>query len=354
MSNVPPKYTVGISTGDVNGVGLEVILKTFADTRVMERITPVLYGSGKLVAAYRKALNLPAVNFTNQKSLDRLQAHSLNVLNIFEEDVPLQLGATNEIGGKYAFLSLQAAARDLVDRRIDALVTAPINKKNIQSPDFQFHGHTEYIASLTKAEPLMILVGGDLRVATVTTHVPISEVAGLIKRETIEKKLNLLEASLRRDFGIDKPRIAVIGLNPHAGDDGLIGTEDQNEIVPAIKNARQKGWLVYGPYAADGFFGSGQQAKFDAVLAMYHDQGLVPFKALSFGSGTNYTAGLPVVRTSPDHGTGFDIAGKNTADESSFRQAVYTAIDVLDHRVGYEDRHSNPLERRPAPARERG
>lgn len=352
--SAPPKYTIGISTGDINGIGLEVILKTFSDTRVMERITPVLYGSGKLVAAYRKALNMPAVNFTNQKSLERLQAHALNVLNIFEEDVPLNLGASNELGGRYAFLSLKAATNDLVERKIDALVTAPINKKNIQSPEFQFKGHTEYIASLTKAEPLMILLNDELRVATVTTHVPLSEVASLIKREVIEKKLNLLEASLRRDFGIDKPRIAVLGLNPHAGDEGLIGKEEIDEIIPAVKNARQKSWLVYGPYAADGFFGSGQHLKFDAVLAMYHDQGLVPFKALSFGTGTNYTAGLPVVRTSPDHGTGFDIAGKNTADETSFRQAVYTAIDVLDHRVGYEDRHSNPLERRPAPARERG
>jgi 4-hydroxythreonine-4-phosphate dehydrogenase len=265
----------------------------------------------------------------------------------------LQVGVQNEVGGKYAFLSLQAAARDLVDKKIDALVTAPINKKNIQSPEFQFKGHTEYIASLCNTEPLMILLSEELKVATVTTHVPVSEVAPLIKRERIEQKLKLLEQSLRRDFGIDKPRIAVLGLNPHAGDDGLIGQEEQTEIIPAVKNARQRGWLVYGPYAADGFFGSGQHQKFDAILAMYHDQGLVPFKTISFGSGTNYTAGLPVVRTSPDHGTGFDIAGKNTADETSFRQAVYAAVDVLDHRIGYEDRNSNPLPKRPETAKER-
>jgi 4-hydroxythreonine-4-phosphate dehydrogenase len=273
---------------------------------------------------------------------------------VYEEEVPLQLGVQNETGGKYALLSLQAAARDLVDKKIDGLVTAPINKKNIQSPEFQFKGHTEYIASLCNTEPLMILMSEELRVATVTTHVPISEVAPLITRERIEQKLKLLEQSLRRDFGIDKPRIAVLGLNPHAGDDGLIGKEEQDEIIPAVKNVRQRGWLVYGPYAADGFFGAGQHLKFDAVLAMYHDQGLVPFKALSFGSGTNYTAGLPVVRTSPDHGTGYDIAGKNKADETSFRQAVYSAVAILDQRTGYEDRHANPLQRRPEPARDKG
>ena len=353
MSNTSPKYTIGITTGDINGIGLEVILKTFSDTRVFQRVTPVLYGSGKVLVAYRKALNMQAANFTNQKSLERLQPNALNVLNVYEEDVPLQIGTQHETGGKYALLSLQAAARDLVDRKIDALVTAPINKKNIQSPEFQFNGHTEYIASLCNTEPLMILMSEDLRVATVTTHVPLSEVAPLIKRERIEQKLKLLEQALRRDFGIDKPRIAVLGLNPHAGDDGLIGREEIDEIIPAVKNVRQRGWLVYGPYAADGFFGAAQHTKFDAVLAMYHDQGLVPFKALSFGSGTNYTAGLPVVRTSPDHGTGFDIAGKNKADESSFRQAVYTAVEVLDHRTGYEDRNANPLPRRTEIAKER-
>jgi 4-hydroxythreonine-4-phosphate dehydrogenase len=351
--SAPAKYTLGLTTGDINGVGLEVILKTFSDTRVFERVTPVLYGSGKTLVAYRKALNMQTANFTNQKSLDRLQPHALNVLNVYDEEVPLNIGTQTEAGGKYAFMSLQAAAKDLVERKIDALVTAPINKKNIQSPDFQFNGHTEYLASLTKSEPLMILTSGDLRVATVTTHVPVSQVAPLITRERIELKLKLLEQSLRRDFGIDKPRIAVLGLNPHAGDEGLIGTEEQSDIIPAVKNTRQKGWLVYGPYAADGFFGSGQHSKFDAVLAMYHDQGLIPFKALSFGSGTNYTAGLPVVRTSPDHGTGFDLAGKNKADEASFRQAVYTAVDILDHRIGYEDRNSNPLQRRLEPAKER-
>lgn len=352
--SLPPKYTIGISTGDINGIGLEVILKTFSDTRMFERITPVLYGSGKTLVAYRKALNMQTANFTNQKSLERLQLNALNVLNIYEEDAQLNIGTQNEIGGKYALISLQAAARDLVDKKIDALVTAPINKKNIQSPEFQFKGHTEYIASLCNAEPLMILVSEELKVATVTTHVSISEVPQLIKRERIEQKIKLLEQSLRRDFGIDKPRIAVLGLNPHAGDDGLIGREEIDEIIPAVKNARQKGWLVYGPYAADGFFGAAQHLKFDAVLAMYHDQGLVPFKALSFGSGTNYTAGLPVVRTSPDHGTGYDIAGKNKADEGSFRQAVYTAIEVLDHRTGYEDRNTNPLQRRVEPVKDKG
>jgi 4-hydroxythreonine-4-phosphate dehydrogenase len=226
---------------------------------------------------------------------------------------------------------------------VDAMVTAPISKHNIQSSTFPYRGHTEFLAAKTNQEPLMLMISGELRIATLTTHVPIQEVAALVKRETIERKLNILHQSLRRDFGIDKPRIAVLGLNPHAGDKGLIGQEEINEIVPAINNVKQSGKLVFGPYAADGFFGSGQYTRFDAVLAMYHDQGLVPFKALSFGSGTNFTAGLNIVRTSPDHGTGFDIAGRNLANEDSFRQAVFTAVDILDQRLAYDERNANPM-----------
>lgn len=341
MSN--RKYQIGITTGDINGIGLEVILKTFSDSRMYERVTPVLYGSAKVVSFHRKALNLNAINSVNHKNAERLQMNTLNIVNCYEEDVNVQLGVQNEVGGAYGRKSLEAATNDLLNNILDAIVTAPISKKNIQSSTFQYRGHTEYLAARTQQEPLMILLSGDLRVATLTTHVPISEVAALVKRELIERKLNILHQSLRRDFGIDKPRIAVLGLNPHAGDQGLIGQEELNEIVPAIKNAKQSGNLVFGPYAADGFFGSGQHMKFDAILAMYHDQGLVPFKALSFSTGTNFTAGLSIVRTSPDHGTGFDIAGRNLANEDSFRQAVFTAVDILDNRNAYDERYANPI-----------
>jgi 4-hydroxythreonine-4-phosphate dehydrogenase len=339
------KYTIGLTTGDINGIGLEVVLKTFSDNRMYERITPVLYGSTKVIGFHRKALNLSAINSVNHKSLERLQLNTLNILQCYEDEVNVQLGVQNEVGGAYARKSLEAATTDLLAGNLDALVTAPINKKNIQSSTFNYTGHTEYLAAKTNQEPLMILLNGDLRVATVTTHVPVQDIASMIKRERIEKKLNILHQSLRRDFGIDKPRIAVLGLNPHAGDNGLIGSEEINEIAPAIAQAKQNGKLVFGPYSADGFFGSGQFHSFDAILAMYHDQGLIPFKTLSFSSGTNYTAGLNIVRTAPDHGTGFDIAGRNKANEDSFRQAVFAAIDILDHREAYDERNANPINR---------
>ncbi len=346
------KYIIGITTGDINGVGLEVVLKTFSDNRMYERITPVLYGSSKVVSFHRKALNLNAINSVNQKSIEHLQLNTLNIINCYEEEVHVQLGVQNEVGGAYARKSLEAATVDLLGGHIHALVTAPINKKSIQSSTFNYSGHTEYLAAKTNQEPLMILLHDDLRVATVTTHVPIQDVAAQITRERVERKLTLLFKSLRRDFGIDKPRIAVLGLNPHAGDNGLIGQEELNEILPAIANAKQNGMIVFGPYSADGFFGSGQFRSFDAILAMYHDQGLIPFKTLSFSSGTNFTAGLSVVRTSPDHGTGFDIAGRNLANEDSFRQALFTAIDILDHRAAFDERTANPVKHQEV-ARER-
>ncbi len=339
------KYTIGLTTGDINGIGLEVVLKTFSDNRMYERITPVLYGSTKVIAYHRKALNLSAINSVNHRTTERLQLNTLNILQCYEDEVNVQLGVQNEVGGAYGRKSLEAATADLLAGNLDALVTAPINKKNIQSSTFNYTGHTEYLAAKTNQEPLMILLSGNLRVATVTTHVPLQEVAALIKRERIEKKINILHQSLQRDFGIDKPRIAVLGLNPHAGDNGLIGQEEINEIIPAIANAKQSGKQIFGPYSADGFFGSGQFNSFDAILAMYHDQGLVPFKTLSFSSGTNYTAGLSLVRTAPDHGTGFDIAGRNKASEESFRQAIFTAIDILDQRAAFDERNSNPINR---------
>jgi 4-hydroxythreonine-4-phosphate dehydrogenase len=345
MSLSKNKYKIGITTGDINGIGIEVIIKTFSDSRMSENIIPVLYGSSKVVNFHRKALNIKEFNFANQKNVEKLQPNTLNIINCYEEDVVCTLGIQNEIGGKYALISLEAATKDLIDRKIDAIITAPINKKNIQSPGFVFNGQTEYLSSKANAEALMIMLSGELRVATLTTHIPVKDIASAITKDKIEKKVTILDQTLRRDFGIDKPRIAILGLNPHAGDSGLIGNEENTEIIPAIKNLKQKGLMVFGPYSADGFFGSGQFTKFDGILAMYHDQGLIPFKALSFGSGTNYTAGLPFIRTSPDHGTGFDIAGRNLANEDSFRQAIFEAIDILENREAYEERNANPLKR---------
>lgn len=345
MSLSKNKYKIGITTGDINGIGIEVIIKTFSDSRMCENIIPVLYGSSKVVNFHRKALNIKEFNFANQKNVEKLQPNTLNIINCYEEDVVCTLGIQNEIGGKYALISLEAATKDLIERKIDAIVTAPINKKNIQSPGFVFNGQTEYLSSKANAEALMIMLNGELRVATLTTHIPIKDIASAITKDKIEKKVTILDQTLRRDFGIDKPRIALLGLNPHAGDSGLIGNEENLEIIPAIKNLKQKGLMVFGPYSADGFFGSGQFSKFDGILAMYHDQGLIPFKALSFGSGTNFTAGLPFIRTSPDHGTGFDIAGRNLANEDSFRQAIFEAIDILENREAYEERNANPLKR---------
>ncbi len=339
------KYTIGLTTGDINGIGLEVLLKTFADNRIYERITPVLYGNAKVVAFHRKALNLNAINSVNQKNAERLQFNTLNIIQCYEDEVHVQLGVQNEVGGAYGRKSLEAATTDLLSGKLDALVTAPINKNNIQSSTFSYTGHTEYLAAKTNQEPLMILINDALRIATVTTHVPVQDVAPLIKRDRIERKIDILHHSLRRDFGIDKPRIALLGLNPHAGDNGLIGKEEINEIIPAITNGKQKGRLLFGPFSADGFFGSGQYQSYDAILAMYHDQGLVPFKTLSFTSGTNYTAGLDIVRTAPDHGTGFDIAGRNKANEDSFRQSLFNALDILDHREAYDERYANPINR---------
>jgi 4-hydroxythreonine-4-phosphate dehydrogenase len=340
------KPVIGISCGDLNGIGIELIIKVFSDNRVLEQCTPVIFASNKAINFYRKAI--PEVNFNYQstKELNRLNARQVNVCNCWEEEVTISPGQLNDTGGKYAVKSLEAVVQALKQKQVDGIVTAPIHKKNIQSDSFHFTGHTPYLKSSFGAnDVLMLLYANNFRVGLVTEHVPVAEIAKYITREAIVSKLMLLQQSLQKDFGIDKPKIAVLGLNPHAGDEGLIGNEEETIIKPAIKDAKQKDILAFGPYSADAFFARHQYEKFDAVLAMYHDQGLIPFKSLAPIEGVNFTAGLPIVRTSPDHGVAFDIAGKNKADSSSFLAAVFACIDIIRNRSEYAENHKNPLKK---------
>ncbi|HWK56976.1 MAG TPA: 4-hydroxythreonine-4-phosphate dehydrogenase PdxA [Parapedobacter sp.] len=338
------KLKIGISIGDVNGIGLEVIIKTLVDSRMMEYFTPIVYGSTKVASFHRKALGINDFSFNVINAVQQANPKRANMINCWEEEVKITLGEENEIGGKYAFLSLKHAVDDLVRGEIDALVTAPINKHNIQREGFEFPGHTEYLQARTESnDALMFMVSDELRVGVVTGHIPVKDIAPNISTEAIISKLALMDASLKRDFWIRKPKIAVLGLNPHAGDNGLIGKEDETIIAPAIAEAKSKGVFCFGPYPADGFFASETYTKFDAVLAMYHDQGLIPFKHIAARSGVNFTAGLPVVRTSPDHGTGYDIAGKNVASEMSFREAVFAAVHIVARRREQDELLSNPL-----------
>lgn len=335
---------IGISVGDLNGIGIELIIKTFADSRISEFCTPIIFGSNKVINHYRKMMPEVNINYNNIKEINKANPKQLNVFSVWEEDVEILPGQANETGGKYGVLSLQAAVKALRDNEIDALVTAPLNKHTMQSGDFNFTGHTPYLKEAFKAdEVLMLMVAENMKVALLTEHVAIGDVAKNITKEQIIKKINLLKNSLKKDFGIDRPKIAVLGLNPHAGDEGLVGKEEKEIIRPAVIEAKKNDCVVLGPYSADAFFARGIHEKFDAVLAMYHDQGLIPFKSLALGEGVNFTAGLPVIRTSPDHGTAFDIAGKNLADEASFRQAIFTAIDIYETRMGYAERTRNPL-----------
>jgi 4-hydroxythreonine-4-phosphate dehydrogenase len=338
------KIIVGITQGDINGIGLEVIIKTFLDPQMLEICTPVVFGSNKTASFHRKALNIEDFSFNQIRNLSEINHKRVNIVNVYEEEAEIELGKQTPNGGKYALKSLEAAAVALFEAKIDVLVTAPINKENIQSPEFKFPGHTEYLEEkFGEGNSLMFLVSDDLRVAVVTGHIPVTRVAQELTTEKILKKIQLLHQSLVQDFSIRAPKIAVLGLNPHAGDNGIIGDEEKNIIIPAINKAKENNMLVYGPYPADGFFGTETYKKFDAVLAMYHDQGLIPFKTISFNSGVNFTAGLPVVRTSPDHGTAYDIAGKNIASEESFRKAVYTAIDIFKIRKQNKAIAANPL-----------
>ena len=338
------KIRVAITQGDTNGVGYEVILKAFADPTILELCTPIIYGSPKIATYHRKALNLET-NFTTINDAEEVRDGRINLLNCFDDEIKIDFGTPSEEAGHAAFCALDRAMTDYRKGLYDVLVTAPINKATIQNPGFHFPGHTEYIeTSLGEGKKaLMILMNDVLRVALVTTHLPIKDIAKSITKEAIIEKATIFHEALRRDFRISCPRIAILALNPHAGDDGLLGAEEKEVILPAIEQLAESGIQAFGPYAADGFFGSGTFDYFDGVLAMYHDQGLAPFKTIALDNGVNYTAGLPIVRTSPDHGTAYDIAGQGKADENSLRQAIYTAIDIFRNRKNYDEPLANPL-----------
>ena len=333
---------VGISIGDLNGIGSEVILKTFEDTRMLELCTPVIFANVKILSFIRKNFE-SIVPLHGIDKLDQIVIGKVNVFNLWREGIDLNLGTNDEKVGQYAIKSFVAATKALKDGEIDVLVTAPINKYNIQSEDFKFPGHTDYLNQELEGDALMLMVQDNLRVGLLTDHIPINEVASHLTEELIFKKIETINQTLIQDFSINKPKIAVLGLNPHCGDGGVIGNEDDAILKPALKKLFEKGTLVFGPFPADGFFGSNQYEKYDAVIAAYHDQGLIPFKTLSFGNGVNYTAGLNKVRTSPDHGTAYDIAGKNKADYNSFKEAVYLAIDVYNSRNQYAEISVKPL-----------
>ncbi len=339
------KPVIGISTGDLNGIGIELIIKAFSDHRLLEMCTPIIFSSNKVINFYKKSVPDANFNYQSIKDFTRINHKQVNIFNCWEEEIAITPGQLTETGGIYAVKSLVAAAEALKEKKIQGLVTAPIHKKNTQSPQFNFTGHTPYLKNLFGVpEVVMLMVADNFRVALLSEHVPVSEAAKYVTRENILSKLTVLNQSLIKDFGIDKPKIAVLGLNPHAGDEGLIGKEEEEIIRPAIKEAKHN-MLVMGPYSADAFFARRHYEKFDAVLAMYHDQGLIPFKSLASGEGVNYTAGLPAIRTSPDHGTAFDIAGKNKADASSFLTAIYECIDIINRRNGYVENRRNPLKK---------
>jgi len=335
---------VGVSIGDPNGIGMEVIIKTFMDNRMMQMCTSIVYASSKTASFHRKALGINDFSFNFIKTAEQANPKNANLINVWEEEIVIELGKDTQTGGKYALKSFEAALKDLKEGKIDVLVTAPLNKHNIPSEKSKFIGHTEFLTNYFAAQDhLMMMVGDELRIATVTGHIPLSEVASTLSTQKIENKAKIFLKSLTEDFGIRKPKIALLGLNPHAGDNGLLGKEEETIILPAINNLKNEGHLVYGPFGADGFFGSGNFTKFDGILSMYHDQGLVPFKTLAFENGVNFTAGLSVVRTSPDHGTAYDIAGKNCANEQSFRSAVYLAVDIFNQRKNLKETTANPL-----------
>lgn len=343
MSNI----TIGITCGDINGIGLEIILKAIALKKAGRAFNMIIYGSTKVVAYHKNIITQENIQFFPIQTPAEAQPDRVNVINCWQDNVNITLGKPSDVSGKCAFLALEQAVKDLKDGEIDALVTAPINKKAMQMADFPFIGHTEYITDAFGAkDSLMLMISDNLRIGLATNHLPLCDVAAAITQEKILRKLLILAETLKIDFNIERPTIAVLGLNPHAGDEGAIGQEEENVIRPAIEQAKEKGVLAFGPFPADGFFGSGQYQKFDATLAMYHDQGLAPFKTLSFGEGTNYTAGLASVRTSPDHGTAYDIAGKGEAEESSLIRAIYLAADIVRNRNEYLEMHANSLELR--------
>ena len=338
------RIRVGITQGDINGIGYEVIIKALMDPRILDVCTPVVYGSPKVLAYHRKALNIPNFSLNSVATARDANPRRANLINCLDDNARVELGKPSGYSGEAAFISLEMAVHDLIEHQIDVLVTAPINKFTIQSKDFNFAGHTEYLQEkLASEEVLMLMVSEYLKVGVVTGHIPLSMVPGEITSDLILRKLRILNQSLKQDFDIGTPRIAVLGLNPHSGDQGLLGTEEEEIIKPALELARKENIMALGPYAADGFFGSGLYQKFDAVLAMYHDQGLAPFKALSFDSGINFTAGLPFVRTSPAHGTAYEIAGLDKASPDSMRQAIYMAVDIYKSRKANRELKKNAL-----------
>lgn len=335
---------VGITQGDTNGIGYEIILKAFDNQEMFDICTPVVYGSPKAIAYHRKALEMETP-YNAISNASEAQAGKLNIINCNSDELHIELGTVSDEAGFAAFQALEMATKDYQDGKIDVLVTSPINKSSIQSEKFTFPGHTEYLQERcgNGEKALMILCSGDMRVAVATSHMALRDIPAAITPELLEEKITLLNDSLKRDFNIDAPKIAVLSLNPHAGDNGLLGTEEQEVISPTVRKMNDNGIFCYGPFAVDGFMGSGKYACFDAILAMYHDQGLAPLKALAMNDGVNFTAGLPIVRTSPAHGTALDIAGKGVADENSFRQAIYTAIDIIRNREMYDNARRNPL-----------
>jgi 4-hydroxythreonine-4-phosphate dehydrogenase len=339
------KIRVGITIGDVNGIGPEIIIKTLRNAEFTKDFIPIIYGSTRVMSFHKKAINDEFFNYHSIKDADDAVASKNNMISCWDFEVKVNLGEKSKEAGKCAFMSLERATKDLAESKIDVLVTAPICKEAIQEAGFEFPGHTEYLAHLSnEPEALMVMTSENLKVAVLTSHIPLKDVVNEVKKDKIIDKIKKFSFSLERDFGIRKPKIAVLGLNPHAGEHGKIGDEEINEINPAIQEVRNQGILAFGPYAADGFFGSGGYREFDGVLAMYHDQGLTAFKATTFGQGVNYTASLPIVRTSPDHGTGFEIAGKDKANESSFRNAIYCAMDVFKARISHKEMTADPLQ----------
>jgi len=338
MSSKKNKPVIGISIGDINGISAEVTMKALMDGRLAKLVTPVIYAHGKALTFYRKHLNLEDFNFMQVKSIDEIHHKKINVINVVDECPEVIPGVETREAGKMALAALDQAIADLKANKIDALVTAPLNKNNINSEEFKFVGHTDYLTEAFGAEQsMMFLVSEDMRVGLVSAHIPLREVASSVTQDRIREKLNIMIKSLTNDFGINKPKIAVLGLNPHAGEDGLLGSEEEEIISPVIKDFKEKGEMVFGPYPSDGFFGMMHQKKFDGVLAMYHDQGLIPFKAVSFETGVNFTAGLPFIRTSPDHGTAYNIAGKNVAEPGSMRAAIFQAYDIIKKTGTWEE-----------------
>ncbi len=348
------KYKIGITLGDINGIGPEIVLKTFSNENIMKSCTPIIYGSGKVLGYHKNIVKEHNVSFVTASNARAASDNKLNVINCFHDTANINLGKATEGSGRFAYVSLDAAVSDLVDAQIDALVTGPINKNAMQMANFPEKGHTEFIAKkLGESAPLMFMVSDEVKIAVVTAHIPFNEICSLLTEELIREKIQTIDKSLKEDFAIEKPLIAVLGLNPHAGDEGTIGNEESEFIAPLVVELKNSGIMVSGPYSADGFFGGGLFARFDGVLAMYHDQGLIPFKTISFGQGVNFTAGLSAIRTSPDHGTAYDIAGQNIADASSFRAAVYSAIKILDNRRTFNELRTNKLQKQEVPVESR-